>query len=106
MIDQTDIDSINKKYFEIIEKKDYTVVIRSRNTGHYWCLVEQEYNSHRFFQISHRHHSSGPFHLQKSRSSIEQCCEYIQSHDLYHMERERKKNERRMRRRVEKAIPR
>ena len=106
MIDRIDIEAIDKEYFEITGKKDYTLVLRSKGTGHYWCLLEQVYNGHRFFRISHRHHASDPFHLQKSRSSIEQCCEYIQSHDLYHMERERKKNERRMRRRVEKAIPR
>lgn len=110
MIDQTDIDSINKKYFEIIEKKDYTIVIRSRDTGHYWCLLEQVYNDHRFFQISHRHHAENPYHIQKSRPTIADCCEYIQSHDAYHLKKERRKEEGRQRRQAEKrkkrALPR
>lgn len=100
MIDQTDVDSINKKYFEIIEKKDYTIVIRSRDTDHYWCLLEQVYNGHRFFQISHRHHATDSYHIQTCRPSVSVCCEYIRGHDAYHLERTRKKEERRMRRRA------
>lgn len=100
MIDRIDIEAIDKEYFEITGKKEYTLVLRSRNTGHHWCLLEQVYNGRRFFKISHRHHPSDPFHRQKSRPSIESCCEYIRSHDAYHLERERKKEERRMHRRV------
>lgn len=100
MIDRIDIEAIDKAYFEITGKKEYTLVLQSRNTGHYWCLLEQVYNGHRFFQISHRHHVSDPFHLQKNKPTVEECCAYIRSHDTYHLERERKKEERRMRRRA------
>ena len=100
MIDRIDIEAIDKKYFEITGKKEYTLVLRSRNTGHHWCLLEQVYNGRRSFQISHRHHVSDPFHLQKNKPTVEECCAYIRSHDTYHLERERKKEERRMRRRA------
>lgn len=102
MIEQSDIEIVDKEYFEIMESKDYVLVLRSRNTGHFWCLLEQEYNGCRFFQIRHRHHAENPYHIQKSRATIADCCEYIQSHDAYHLKKERRKEERRQRRQAEK----
>ena len=102
MVKQTEIESIDREYFDIIEARDYVLVLRSRNTGHFWCLLEQEYNGHRFFQISHRHHAENPYHIQKSRPTIADCCEYIQSHDAYHLKKERRKEESRQRRQEEK----
>lgn len=102
MIDRIDIEAIDKEYFEITGKKEYTLVLRSRNTGHHWCLLEQVYNGRRFFQISHRHHPSDSFHRQKSRPSIESCCEYIRSHDAYQLAKEHGKEVRRARRQEEK----
>ena len=105
MIEQSDIEIVDKEYFEIIGEKDYTLVLRSRNTGHHWCLLEQVYNGYRTFQISHRHHMTGPYHIQTNRPSISVCCEYIRSHDAYHLEREKRKEERRARRAVYKNSP-
>ena len=44
MIDSIDISAVDVGYFETIEIKEYTIVIRSLSTGHYWCLLEQIYN--------------------------------------------------------------
>ena len=101
MIDQVDIDFIDENHFEIIGKKPYTLVIRSRSTGHCWCLLEQVYNGHRSFRISHKHKESDPYHFQRNKPSVVACCEYIRSHDKYQIAKEREKEERRMRRRVD-----
>lgn len=98
MIDSTDVESIDKKYFETIEIKEYTIVIRSLSTGHYWCLLEQICNGCRTFQILHKHKEAEPYHPQKNRSSIVSCCEYIRSHDAFYQEKEKRKKERRLRR--------
>ena len=98
MIDGNDIEEIDKNYFDIIGKKDYGIVLRSQCTGHYWYLLEQEYNQHRTFQIYHRHHASNPYHLQKNKPTIEDCCEYIKDHDEYHLKKLKKKEERRLKR--------
>ena len=100
MIDSIDISAVDVGYFETIEIKEYTIVIRSLSTGHYWCLLEQIYNGCRTFQILHKHKEAEPYHPQKNRPSVLACCAYIQSHDAYYLERERKKKERRMRRRA------
>ena len=95
MIDKTDIYGIDRNYFDIIGEKDYGIVLRSQCTGHYWYLLEQEYNGHKSYQIYHRHHASNPYHLQKNRPTVEDCCEYIRSHDAYHLQKMKRKEERR-----------
>ena len=98
MLERTDLLAIDKDYFDFIEAKDYSLVLRSRNTGHYWYLLEQEYNGSRSFLIHHKHNASKPYHPQKNRPSIEACCEYIMSHDAFHLDRARKKERRRQQR--------
>lgn len=98
MIDGNDIEKIDKTYFDIVEKKDYGIVLRSHCTGHEWYLLEQVYNGCRSFQISHRHSSSKPYHLQRNKPSIVACCDYIKDHDAYHMRKERKKEDQRQKR--------
>lgn len=94
MIDELDIKKIDIHYFEIITITLYYVVIISKNTGHYWHLLEQIANGHRTFMIRHKHHKSDPYHVQTNRSTIASCCEYIRSHDDYHIEKVRKRKER------------
>lgn len=98
MIEPVDLESIDTEYFDIIEVEDYLLVLRSRTAGHDWALLEREANGHRTFQISHRHGEGKPYHVQKSRPSVEACCDYIKNHDAFHLERERQKKERRQRR--------
>lgn len=102
MIDSTDMASIDKDHFIIIEIKEYTIVIKSRSTGHYWCLLEQVYNGCRTFRISHKHHAADPYHFQRNKPSIANCCEFIQSHDAYQLAKEHGKEVRRARRQEEK----
>ena len=91
MISQTELRLIDEDYFEIINSREYTVTIHSKNTGHDWHLLERFANGHRSFLISHRHNAYEPYHPQKSRPTIEACCDYIKDHDSYHLKRERKK---------------
>ena len=98
MIKNTDLNNVKVGYFHIIEVKEYSLVLRSKNTGHYWYLLEQEANGHRTFQISHKHNESDAYHVQRSKPTIMNCCEYIMSHDAYHLERIQKQKERRLRR--------
>lgn len=95
MIDSTDMESIDKEHFKIVEKKEYTIVLRSKNTGHYWCLLEQEYNNHRTFRISHRHKESAPYHFQRNKPTVAECCDYIKNHDVFQLAKEHEKEERR-----------
>ena len=97
MLTADDLSAINPDYFQIIDSNRARIVIMSRNTGHYWCLLERLSNGCRSFQIQHRHGNSGPYHVQRNRPSIEDCCDYIIDHDFFHLERERAKREKRER---------
>ena len=98
MIEIEEIQEIDEQYFLILARNPYCILLRSRNTGHYWHLLERLANGHRTFVISHRHNGTGPYHLQANRPSVASCCEYIRQHDDFHIERERRKKERRLRR--------
>lgn len=104
MINQEDIIEIDREYFDIIGEKDFVLVLRSRSTGHYWSLLEQVYNGHRTFRISHKHKASDPYHFQRNKPSVAACCEYIRDHDEYHLERIRKKEERRLHRTIDRIV--
>ncbi len=43
MFSAEEIQSIDKKYFNIIAVNEYDVTIMSRNTGHFWYLHNPEY---------------------------------------------------------------
>lgn len=98
MIDNNDIASIDTEYFDIKEKRAYSLVLQSRNTGHYWYLLERIYNGKQSFSIYYKHNVGNAYHPQKSRPSISACCECIKEHDALHLERVKKKNERRKKR--------
>lgn len=94
MIGKTEIDGIDKQYFDIVEIKEFGIVLRSRCTGHFWYLMEQMCNNHKTFQIRHKHNISDSYHPQKNRPSIDDCCVYIMSHDAYHIRKMKRKEER------------
>ncbi len=101
MIETEDINAIDQGYFELINISEYYITIQSRNTGHFWHLLERVANDHRTFVISHRHGGSGPYHLQQTRSkpSIEACCDYIKDHDAYQARKDMAKEQRRQKNR-------
>ncbi len=98
MIEFSDIMAIDTDHFELVEIREFFIVLHSRSTGHDWHLLEREANGYRTFLISHRHNTTAPFHPQKSRPSIEACCEYIKSHDSYQIKKNRKREARRRQR--------
>ncbi len=106
MITSADISSIDTSYFEIVDVKDFTLIIRSRNTGHFWALLERMANGHRTFLISHKHHETDPYHFQKIRGSadgrINAAIEYIMHHDKDYISRLREKKLKRERGRLER----
>ena len=97
MLTTADLSGIVPELFQILDANEARVVLRSHSTGHYWCLLERGANGIRSFQIQHRHGNSGPYHIQTYRPSIEACCAYIMDHDVFHIEREMAKREKRER---------
>ena len=100
MITNSDISSIDSCYFEVLDATSFFIVLRSRNTGHFWHLLYTEANGHITFRISHKHHAHNAFHPQASAPSVSEACAYIKRHDAYHLRREKEKASRREARRL------
>ena len=96
MISNKEIQAIDRQYFDVLETTAFYVVLRSRNTGHFWHLLEQHPGSHVTFLISHKHHEWNPYHPQANRPTIDDCCKYIKWHDRFHKQREKEKQSRRV----------
>lgn len=95
MITPADLSAVDLDQVQILDSNGYRIVLRSRSTGHCWCLLEQAASGRRSFQVLHRHRDSCPYHIQTYRPSIEACCVYIVQHDAFHLEREAAKQKRR-----------
>ena len=104
MINSKDLKLLDKNYFDIIATSTYYVVLRSKNTGHLWHLLERDLNGHKSLVISHSHHASSPYHLQTNKPSIEACCEYIKNHDVYQLRKNQERKERVLWRREQKKL--
>lgn len=97
MISKKDIQSINRDYFNIIEANSFYMVLQSKNTGHFWYILESVAAGHRTFRIQHKHHSRDPFHPQTSARSLPDAYRYIYGHDAFHCERKKLKEAQRRR---------
>ena len=91
MISKHQINGIDKSYFSILEATPFYLVLQSKNTGHYWHLLESTAAGHISFRIQHKHHRTDPYHPQASARSIDAACQYIKRHDAFHQERKKLK---------------
>lgn len=87
MISKKQIATIDTSYFFLLEATSFFIVLQSKNTGHYWYLLETMAAGHTSFRIQHKHHRTDPYHPQASAPSIEAACQYICAHDAFHIER-------------------
>ena len=77
--------NIDSRYFEIIGRSAFCVTIRSRNTGHYWHIVNADGRNYRSCQIYHRHKSQGEYHLHGHAGTLNKCISDIKSHDIFQL---------------------
>ncbi len=57
MFSAEELNSLDRKYFNVIAANEYDVTIMSRNTGHYWYLHNPEYPKQGTVIIFHSHHA-------------------------------------------------
>ncbi len=53
MITTEELKKVEGNYFEVLQTGAFAVTLRSKNTGHYWHLIEREYPTFRHFVIYH-----------------------------------------------------
>ena len=76
MFSTEELNSLDRKYFNVIAVNDYDVTIMSRNTGHYWYLHNSEF---------HRHNGNMPYHFQRHEKNLRTAVRYIRKHDRFQM---------------------
>lgn len=72
-------------YFTVLDSSLFRLTVRSKNTGHEWHILEQEYNNKKFYSFSHRHSANTPFHKHGHAPSLEDVARQIKEHDTYQM---------------------
>ncbi len=84
--------NIDPIYFEIINRNCFVVTLRSRNTGHYWHIVNcDETNYYPTCIIYHKHKTEDLYHLHGQRSTLDLCIKSIYSHDAYVLKKNKAK---------------
>ena len=62
MITKEELKKVEGNYFEVLQAGVFVITLKSKNTGHYWHLLEREYPTFRHFVIYHKHNVSDEYH--------------------------------------------
>jgi hypothetical protein len=85
MFSAEELQSLDRKYFNVIAVNDYDVTVMSRNTGHYWYMHNPEYPESGTIILFHRHTGDQPYHYQKREKSLRSAVRYIRKHDRFQL---------------------
>ena len=87
MITFKEINAISSSYFDIIEKRVDFVVLKSKNTNHFWVIrkyVSQKYTS---IIVEHKHQASEQYHVQQRwhPRDVKGAVRLIKAHDEFQL---------------------
>ena len=90
MITPKQLKAIDITYFTILASGSFTVTLQSRNTGHCWHILFQEYPHFKSCLIYHTHHKGSPYHRHGHSPSLPGCIRQIKRHDAYWLSRQKR----------------
>lgn len=85
MITKQELKEVEGGYFDVLQASAFAVTLKSRNTGHYWHLLEREYPTFRHFAIYHRHNASAAYHAHGTARNLAAAVSDIRSHDEFQL---------------------
>jgi hypothetical protein len=85
MITKEELKKVEGNYFEVLQAGAFAITLKSKNTGHYWHLLEREYPTFRNFVIYHKHNVSDEYHVQGTACDLATAVSGIRSHDEFQM---------------------
>ncbi len=88
-----DFQGIDSKYFTILEKSAYNIILKSNNTGHTWGLQDKSLNNTiRSLVVLHKHNDMDTFHVQLAYHprTVGQFQRLIKKHDEYQLSKNRR----------------
>ncbi len=77
---------IDKNYFVIISQNSYEIELQSKNTKHFWSLLNREYNNISSIVVYSSHYSDGDYHLHCHAINLEQAILFIKNNDRFYLE--------------------
>ncbi len=86
MITDEELNLIDKDYFNVLQAGGFTISLQSKNTGHYWFLVVEEFPTFRHFKVSHRHNRTDAFHAHRDAPNLKTAIERIKAHDEFQIQ--------------------
>lgn len=94
MITKEELREVEGIYFEVLQASGFAVTLQSKNTGHYWHLLEREYPTFRHFVVYHKHNASDGYHAQGTARDLAAAVSGIRSHDEFQLSGRRKARKR------------
>ena len=85
MISKKELNSIDEHYFNVIHKGCYAIYLQSKNTKHFWGIIEEKYPTFRHFQIYHKHNHNDEYHRHRDRSNLNKAITSIKEHDVFQL---------------------
>ncbi|MCM1432313.1 MAG: hypothetical protein NC125_12925 [Muribaculaceae bacterium] len=85
MITTEEIGLIDRKYFEVLQAGGFDICLQSKNTKHYWYIVEDVFPHFRHFKIYHKHNYGDAYHRHKDKPTLDEVIVEIMSHDAYQL---------------------
>lgn len=84
------LNSIDRKYFMVFESAPYLLVLKSKNTRHYWRI--QPTGKKNQCSIYHSHCGDCNYHFQCNSKDLEESLKTIREHDKYQLTHRRPEN--------------
>lgn len=85
MISKTELESIDIEYFHVLQMGCYAIYIQSKNTKHFWGIIEETYPTFRHFQIYHKHNNHNEYHRHRDANNLDTAVKHIMDHDLFQL---------------------
>ena len=83
MFTAKELQNIDAGYFSVIASGGCALTLQSKNTGHCWHILLEEYPSFRSCRIYHTHQKGSPYHEHAHGASLYGCLRQIKAHDRY-----------------------
>ncbi len=72
-------------YFNILLNNGFAISVQSKNTKHYWHIIEEEFDSFRHFKLYHKHNRLDEFHRHRDKKNMAAVVDEIKSHDEFQL---------------------
>lgn len=90
MFTQRQLNTIDRNYFIVFEASPYQVIIKSKNTRHFWKIRSED--DKQKIIIYHSHQGDCNYHFHYSVGSLEKAIHEIKNHDIFQIKHRAKED--------------